>query len=99
MSTFWLSFGRFIRVIGSYVRAIARLIIWTIILFFSGLQKALFTRAELVGVDMKLTSFKCDMEEAGEKLAYIDKLCIENPDLIEMSEDYLEDIPFDEDGD
>ena len=47
---------------------------------------------------MKLMPLRCDMEDADEKLAYIDKLCIENPDLAEMAEQaYLEDIKKDED--
>lgn len=89
--------------------ALARLIVWTIILFFSGIQRILFTRSEVCGVDMKISPLRCDMEAADEKLAYIDKLCIENPDLVEISEQAyldemnkdLEDDYFDdsEDGD
>ena len=90
--------------------ALARLVVWTVIFFFSGLQRTLFTRSEVAGVDMKLLPLRCDMEDVDEKLAYIDKLCIENPDLAEISEKaYLEDeemndiddFPFDdgEEGD
>jgi len=89
---------KFLKVIGSYVLAIFRIFIWTIIFFFSGLQRTLFTRSEVVGVDMKLSPLRCDMEDVDEKLAYIDKLCLENPDLAEMAEQaYLEDIK-DEEG-
>ena len=87
------SIKKFLKVFWSYTIAFARLVIWTIILFFSGLQRTLFTRSELIGVDMKLAPLRCDMEDVDEKLAYIDKLCIENPDLAEMAENsYLEDI-------
>lgn len=98
MSKYLPYIQKFLKVLWSYVVAISRLIIWTIILFFSGLQRTLFTRSEIVGVDMKLMPLRCDMEDADEKLAYIDKLCIENPDLAEMAEQaYLEDIKKDED--
>ena len=102
---------RVLRVFWSYVVALARLFVWTIIFFFSGLQRTLFTRDEVAGVDMKLMPLRCDMEDADEKLAYIDKLCLENPDLAEMAEQaYLDDekvnndiddLPFDdgEEGD
>ena len=83
---------KFFKVLFSSFIALARLVIWTIILFFSGLQRTLFTRSELVGVDMRLSPLRCDMEDVDDKLAYIDKLCIENPDLAEMAENaYLED--------
>ena len=88
----------------SYVIAVARLIIWTILVFFSGLQRTLFMRSEVVGVDLKVSPLRSDMKDTGEKLAYIDKLCIENPDLAELSEeDYFDneedDFPFDDGGD
>ena len=88
----------FLKVFWSYIVALLRLVVWTIILFFSGLQRTLFTRSEVVGVDMKLAPLRCDLEDVDEKLAYIDKLCIENPDLAEMAEQaYLEDMKEDED--
>lgn len=96
---------RFFINLNSYIRAIARLLVWTVIFFFSGLQKAIFTRAEVSSVEMKLIPLKCDIEEVDENLAYIDKLCLENPDLVEMSEnayeEELSDGPYDdgEDGD
>ena len=91
---------KFLKELCSYTRAIARLVVWTIIFFFSGLQRTLFTRNEVAGVDMRLLPLRCDMEDADEKLAYIDKLCIENPDLAEMAEKaYLEDMKNEEDDD
>lgn len=84
---------RFFKVLWSYVVALARLAVWTVIFFFSGLQRTLFMRDEIAGVDMKLTPLRCDMEDVDEKLAYIDKLCLENPDLAEIAEQaYLEDM-------
>ena len=93
------SFVKFCKVFWSYIIAILRLCIWTVILFFSGLQRTLFTRCEVVGVDFKLLPLRCDMEEADDKLAYLDKLCIENPDLAGLEDDMLpfDDIMSDED--
>jgi hypothetical protein len=86
---------KFLKVLWSYFVALARLVVWTAILFFSGLQRTLFMRSEVVGVDFRVVPLRCYMEETDEKLAYLDKLCIENPDLlgIEMED---EDIPFDD---
>ena len=81
------SVAKFCKVGWSYCVAIARLIVWTIILFFSGLQRTLFMRSEVVRVDFKVTPLRCDMEDADDKLAYIDKLFIENPDLIGVKDD------------
>ena len=82
----------------SYVIAIARLIVWTILVFFSGLQRTLFMRSEIVGVELKVSSLRSDLKDTGEKLAYIDKLCMENPELSKLYEgdEYSddEDFPF-----
>lgn len=94
--------------LSSYFIALARLIIWTTLTFFSGLQRTLFTRSEVVGVELKIAPFRCDIKDTNDKLAYIDKLCLENPDLIvnniaenldSFDEDFGEDFgeDFDED--
>lgn len=85
-------FVKFCKVIGSYVIALLRLFVWTAVFFFSGLQRTLFTKAEVVGVDFKIMPLRCYREELDDKLAYLDKLCIENPDLIGLGDD---EIPFD----
>ena len=85
-----------LKILWSYVVAIARLIMWTIIFFFSGLQRTLFMKGEVAGVDFKVIPLLCDREELDDKLAYLDKLCIENPDLVEgmISEEDV--IPLEE---
>ena len=93
MECAWPEFVKFCKVVWSYIIAVARLCIWTIILFFSGLQRTLFMRSEVVGVDFKVLPLRCDMEEADDKLAYLDKLCIENPDLMGIEDDMT---PFDD---
>lgn len=93
MECLWSNIVKFCKVVWSYFVALARLVVWTIILFFSGLQRTLFMRSEIVGVDFKVIPLRCDIEDANNKLAYLDKLCIENPDLIGMEDD---EIPFDD---
>ena len=91
----WFScFINFCKVLWSYIVALARLLVWTAVFFFSGLQRTLFMRSEVAGVDFKVIPLRCDRDEYGEKLAYLDKLCIENPDLVGMEDD--DEIPFDD---
>ena len=100
MNLLKLKLKRFFKVTGSYIRAFFRLIIWTILVFFSGLQRTLFMRSEVAGVDIKITPLKCDIEDTNEKLSYIDKLCLENPELIETVEsNKLQDEDFFDDTD
>ena len=100
MEWLWSKVIRFFKVLWSYIVAVSRLIIWTIILFFTGLQRTLFMRSEIVGVEFKVIPLMCDREEFDDKLAYLDKLCIENPDLMGIEDDIpFDDIMMDEDED
>ena len=84
----WLSsIIKFCKVLGSYIVAVARLVVWTCVFFFSGLQRTLFMKSEVVGVDFKVLPLRCCREEYNDKLSYIDKLYVENPDLIEAEDD------------
>ena len=83
----------FFKVLFSYTIALARLVVWTAVFFFSGLQRTLFMRSEIVGVDFRVMPLRCDAEDVNNKLSYLDKLCTENPDLIGMEDD---EIPFDD---
>ena len=88
---------KFLKVLWSYFVALARLVVWTFILFFTGLQRTLFMRSEIVGVEFKVIPLICDREEYDDKLAYLDKLCIENPDLMGLEDDeYFDDIMLDD---
>lgn len=91
---------RFFVVLWSYIVALGRLFIWTLLTFLSGLQRILFTRSEVVRVELRISPLRCDIKDTDEKLAYIDKLCLENPDLIvnkienemDLLDDWDEDI-------
>ena len=92
MECLWFNVVKFCKVLWSYTIAVARLLVWTLVFFFSGLQRTLFMKSEVVGVDFKVLPLRCYMEEADDKLAYLDKLCMENPELVDIIDE--EEIPF-----
>ena len=96
MECLWSSVVKFCKVLWSYFVALARLVIWTFIFFFTGLQRTLFMRSEIVEVDFKVMPLRCDMEAIDDKMAYIDKLYMSNPDMIEGGAAEQEDELFDE---
>lgn len=96
MEWLWPKIKRFFSVLFSYIIALARLVVWTLVFFFSGLQRVLFTRAEIVSMNFAITPLRCDMEETGEKIAYLDKLCMDNPDLAEVIGEEEVDMPIDD---
>ena len=53
-------------------------------------------RSEIVEVDFKVIPLRCDMEAIDDKMAYIDKLYMENPDMIEGMAAEAGDALFDE---
>ena len=81
MDYLWSNLKRFFKVLFSYLIAVARLFVWTVIFFFTGLQRTLFMRSEIVCVEFKVTPLRCDMEDVGDTLSFVDKLYVENPDL------------------
>lgn len=83
MDSLWPSIHNFLKVLGSYIVAVCRLVLWTAMFFLVGLQRTLFMRSEVVGFELGVTPLRCDIADTDEKLAYIDKLCMENPDLVE----------------
>lgn len=93
MECLWSNIVKFCKVVWSYFVALTRLVVWTAVFFFSGLQRTLYMRSEIVGVDFRVMPLRCYREDFDEKLAYLDKLCIENPDLVGMEDD---EIPFDD---
>ena len=91
----------FFMVLGSYLIAISRLIFLDVLFLLSGLQQILYTRCEIINIEMKAVPLRCDITDATEKVAYIDKLCGENPDLVGIDSEEDENIDFgdSEDGD
>ena len=93
MDYLWSSLKSFFKVLFSYLIAVARLFVWTVIFFFTGLQRTLFMRSEIVSVEFKVTPLRCDLEEVDDRLSFVDKLYCENPDLACLVEDEEFDFP------
>lgn len=85
---------RFFAVLFSYIRAVLRLLVWQVLMFFSGLQQIFFMRTEVVGVELKGLPLLCDREDLDDKLSMMEKLCIENPDLMGISGEMPDDIDY-----
>lgn len=81
----------FLSVLASYLIALLRLPFLILLFTVSSLQQVLFERMEVVNVEMKVIPLRCDRQEVSDKVAYIDKLCYENPDLVEITDD-MDDI-------
>lgn len=90
---------RFLKVFFSYIVALLRLVFLVLVLIISGTHKILFNRVEISEITVQIKPLRCDIEEMGEKLSYIDKMCMENPDLISASEDFPDDDLFFDGGD
>lgn len=75
--------------------AIARLFFWVILLIFSGLQQILFTRTEICGIELRGLPLRCDRDDIIDKISYVDKLKVENPDLEIVDENELDDLDDD----
>ena len=67
--------------------------------FLSGLQQILYTRCEIINVEMKAVPLRCDITKANENVSYIEKLCCENPDLVEITDGDNEDLFGDDEDD
>ena len=66
--------------------AILRLLFLCATLLMSGLQIVIFTRTEVCNVEMRGMPWRVDREKDLSNLAFIDKVCLENPDLLDYAE-------------
>ena len=76
--------------------ALLRLVFLTITVVFSGVHLILFTRTEICNIEIRGNAFRCDREKNLANLAFVDKLCVENPDLMETI-DEMQQADSDED--
>lgn len=90
MSVFWDRCLYCFHTLVSYVIAIIRLFFWAGLLILSGLQQILFTRTEICGIDLRGLPLRCDREDIIDKVSYVDKLKIENPDLEIVDEEDID---------
>ena len=86
--------------IWSILVAVFRLMFLTCVIFISGLQIILFNGLEICNVELKGMPLRYKIRRNGENLAFLDKMVIENPELLDMPEGELsEDLPDSSDED
>ena len=84
----------------SILIAVVRLMFLTCVMFMSGLQIILFNGLEICNVDLKGMPLRYRIRRNEENLAFIDKMVIENPELLDIPEGELpDDLPNPNDDD
>ncbi len=76
-----------LNVFASYMIALLRLPFLTVLFIVSSIQQVIFERNEVVNVEMKVIPLRCDRQKVSDNVAYLDKLCYENPDLVEIADE------------
>ena len=86
--------------LGSIIIAVLRLIFLTCTMFLSSLNLILFAQLEIVNVELKGRPWRSRIERNEANLAFLDRLCIENPELLDIPEGELpDDLPHPNDDD
>ena len=71
--------------------AIIRLFFLAVGLIASGLHIILFNRMEICNIEMKGLAWRCDREKDMQNMAFIDKMVLENPDLLDYADGQVPD--------
>lgn len=90
--------------VGSALIALTRFFFLLMALTASGVHIILFTRTEICNVEMRGQAWRCDREKMMDQLSFVDKVCLENPDLLGFADEQMNkdrDLPtaFDDDED
>ena len=83
----------------SIIIAVLRFFFLMIALIPSGLHVIFFTRTEICNIELKGLPYRCDREKIANTLSFVDKMCLENPELLDLPDNppAPEDFPHDED--
>lgn len=73
----------------SIIIALVRLVFLTFAMLTSGVQIILFTRTEVWNMEMKGMPWRCDREKMADQMSFVDKICLENPDLLDFADDQM----------
>ena len=85
--------------IWSIAIAILRLLFLTCNMLISGLHIVLFSKTEICNVEMQGLPWRCDRDKMNEQISFVDKLYRDNPDLVDIDPEHIEDIhPEDDDN-
>ena len=58
-------------------------------LLLSGVHIILFTRTEICNVEMRGMAWRCDREKMHDQLSFVDRVCLENPDLLDYADEQM----------
>lgn len=84
----------------SVIVAILRLLFLTCNMFISSLHLIVFAQLEIVNVELRGQAWRSRRERDMRTLSFIDKMCIENPELLDIPEGELsDDLPNPNDDD
>ena len=88
------------RDIFSIIVAVLRLLLLTCTMFISSLNLIFFAQLEIVNVELRGQAWRSRRERDMRTLSFIDKMCIENPELLDIPEGELpDDFPHPNDED
>ena len=68
--------------------AIIRLAFLAAAMLVSGVQLILFTRTEICNVEMKGQPWLCDRDKLADRLSFVDKVMLENQDLLDYADEH-----------
>ena len=80
----------FIEEFYSIIIAIIRLLFLVCATIASGLQIILFTRTEICNIEMRGMAWRCDREKMADQISFVDKICLENPDLLDFADEQMQ---------
>lgn len=83
------------RDIFSIIVAVLRLLLLTCTMFISSLNLILFAQLEIVNVELKGQAWRSRRERDMRTLAFLDKVMIENPELLDYAEQQANEPPQD----
>ena len=83
-------FSEIMAAIFSAVVALLRLVFLTCAMFASGVHIVLFTRTEVCNIEMRGMPWRCDRERDMSTLSFVDRLMVDNPDLLDYADEQME---------
>ena len=75
----------------SIIVAVVRLMFLTCTMFMSGLQIIIFGELEICNAELKGRPWRSRIKRDQENLSFVDQLCINNPELLDIPEGELPD--------
>lgn len=74
---------------GSIIVALIRLLFLTFAMVTSGIHVVLFTRTEVCNIEMRGMPWRCDREKMADQMSFVDKICLENPELLDFADEQM----------